>query len=179
VAARSVISWGLDAMGATIKDNVADGRFLAWLGQFQWARRLSDAGSQFIFGLNAQMARDPLLPMEKFAVGGMATVRGYRENLLVRDNGLTASMEFMIPLFQYGEGLVQAAPFAQYGRSWNTRGGTPDPDSIYSVGAGAIWDITKNTRLQAYYGYPLVKIEHGQGSLQEKGFHFLLTSELY
>lgn len=179
VAARSALSWGLDAMGATIKDGVADGRFFAWLGQFQWARRFSDAGSQFVFGLNAQLARDPLLPMEKFAIGGMTTVRGYRENLLVRDNGLTASLEFMIPVFRHGDGLVHAAPFAQYGRSWNTRGGTPEPDSIYSAGAGVIWDMTKKTRLQAYYGYPLVKIEHGRDSLQEKGFHFLLTSELY
>ena len=37
-----------------------------------------------------QLASEPLLNIEKFALGGINTVRGYRENQFVRDNGLAA-----------------------------------------------------------------------------------------
>ena len=35
---------------------------------------------------------------EKFSLGGVNSVRGYRENELVSDNGVIGSMELRIPL---------------------------------------------------------------------------------
>ncbi len=67
-------------------------KLLAWLGQFQLAHRLWDSDNQVILRADAQLTRDPLLPIEKFAVGGANTVRGYRDNQLVRDNGLVLSV---------------------------------------------------------------------------------------
>ena len=52
VAVRSRFSLGITAFGATINENadIPDGRFFAWLGQFQWARRLSARDIQLLFG---------------------------------------------------------------------------------------------------------------------------------
>ena len=73
---------------------VADGRFIAWLGQLQYVYRLPSSllDSQVVGPLDGQLASDPLLSIEKFAIGGARTVRVYRENQLVRDNGVVASV---------------------------------------------------------------------------------------
>ena len=55
--------------------------------------------SHLILRASTQLASDALLAMEKFVVGGHATVRGYRENQFVRDNGFAASAELRFPLF--------------------------------------------------------------------------------
>ena len=73
---------------------------MAWLGQFQWARRFGERDYQVIFKSNLQLANDPLLPMEKCALGGLETVRGYPENTLVRDECFVASLEFRVPVYQ-------------------------------------------------------------------------------
>src|SRR5262249_22116396 len=41
LAARSRLSLGIDAFNSTISDDLPDSRFVAWLGQVQWARRLT------------------------------------------------------------------------------------------------------------------------------------------
>ena len=48
---------------------------MSWLGQFQWARRFGEQGNQLILRGDLQLANKPLLPLEKFAIGGAATVR--------------------------------------------------------------------------------------------------------
>ena len=99
VAARSRFSFGIDALDASIHSSrsLPDGKFLAWLGQFQWARTLKTWDMQLLFRTDAQLSNQPLLPLEQIAVGGRYTVRGYRENLLVRDQALIASVETADP----------------------------------------------------------------------------------
>ena len=45
VGLRSTLSWGIDALGATTAGSsaIADGRFVAWLGQAQWVHRLPES----------------------------------------------------------------------------------------------------------------------------------------
>jgi hemolysin activation/secretion protein len=83
-AARSTFSGGIDAFDATINESGPSGEFFAWLAQLQWAQRFDWLDTRMIARLDAQLALDPLLPLEQFAVGGHATVRGYRENRIAR-----------------------------------------------------------------------------------------------
>jgi hemolysin activation/secretion protein len=48
-------------------------------------RRFDTRGDQYVLRNDLQLAKDPLLPLEQFTVGGASTVRGYRENQLVKD----------------------------------------------------------------------------------------------
>jgi hemolysin activation/secretion protein len=181
IALRSSFSMGVDAFGATVNSTGTDGRFFTWTGQTQWIRRLTDDGMQMICRGDLQLSRDPLLPLEKFSVGGMSSVRGYRENRLVRDNGLAASVELRIPVFplETGENTFYVAPFVDFGRSWNSGNATSDRENIYSTGIGALWDITKRISLQIYWGYALRQMENSENTLQDRGIHFQLTGRLF
>src|SRR5207245_8221179 len=69
VAVRSRFSVGIDALGATInRGEIADGRFFAWLGQFQFVRRLPFLDTELIARTDLQLTPDPLLALEQIAV---------------------------------------------------------------------------------------------------------------
>ena len=100
-----------------------DGRFVAWLGQFQRTRRLSDWGLQGLTRLDVQLASAPLLPLEQIVVGGPYSVRRYRENQLVRDNGVMGSVEARVPVMRSVSwaDVVELASFVDAGMAWNTK----------------------------------------------------------
>ena len=180
LAARSRFSLGIDAFNSTINEgNLPDSRFLAWLGQVQWARRLTDGGLQVISRLDVQLATRPLLPLEQIAVGGRFTVRGYRENQAVRDNAILASVEARIPVVRntWWADVVQLAPFIDYGNAWNTRLVTPAPRNLASVGLGLRWALTLTSpvllrpEFEIYWGVPLNNVKTAGGNLQDAGVH--------
>jgi Haemolysin secretion/activation protein ShlB/FhaC/HecB len=137
LALRSTLSCGLDALGATQNSgDIPDGQFFAWLGQLQWVRRLWDTDNQVLIRNQVQWAADPLLALEKLGVGGGSTVRGYRENLLVRDRGFVGSVELRFPVFRLPlpfisrrpeDGQVQLATFYDFGWSENVEEASPNP----------------------------------------------------
>jgi hemolysin activation/secretion protein len=188
LAARSRFSVGLDALGATINPApLPDGRFFAWLGQLQWARRLGLWDTELLWRTDLQLANDPLLPLEQIAVGGRYSVRGYRENQLVRDNGLLASLEARLPVIRerrWAE-YVQVAPFVDFGRAWNTRLPTPDPKTLASVGLGLRWaapvpaPLSVRPQFEIYWGLPLNRVKTPGGNLQDWGLHLRLVVALF
>ncbi|MCF6293997.1 MAG: BamA/TamA family outer membrane protein, partial [Robiginitomaculum sp.] len=94
---------GLNVLDATINDSGADGRFVALQGQTHYLHYLSSSLGQINAKFNWQFSPDQLLALEKFSGGGAASVRGYRENQLLANNGINTSLEWRIPLpsFQY------------------------------------------------------------------------------
>ena len=181
MAARSTFSFGFDGWGSTVHHDAPDSQFMAWLGQFQWARRFGERGNQLLFRTDMQFSDSALLPMEKFAVGGADTVRGYRKNALVRDNAIVASLESRFPLFRLSlpgvskaddEGIVQLALFGDYGRSWNKSEIDVGPKDIYSVGLGLRWDPSPAIHAQVYYGKALRELEQREDDLQDRGITF-------
>jgi hemolysin activation/secretion protein len=182
--ARSTVSWGIDVLDATTHsdDDIPDARFVAWLGQFQWAHLFSQRflGTQLLVRADVQVANDPLLSLEQFAVGGLATVRGYRENQLVRDNGVVASVELRIPVLtdQLGPHSVEFVPFVDYGRSWNVDK-TPSPKTIASIGLGLRYAFRSWFRTEAYWGGRLKSAPKRGNDLQNDGFHILSTFRLF
>jgi hemolysin activation/secretion protein len=180
-AARSTLSRGLDALGATRNPSAPDSRFVTWLGQAQWVRR---AGREVLVLVRSdvQLSTRALLPIEKFPVGGMASVRGYRENELVRDNGASVSVEARVPVARVtlpggaaDEGELALAPFADWGRGWN-RG--ERQESLASVGIGVHWTPARRLHLQAYKGFPLKSRPRSGNTLQDRGIHFVLFLRL-
>ena len=183
LAARSLFSWGLDAFGATVNSGrVPDGQYLAWLGQLQWVRRLP-LGIETVFRFDIQLSSDPLLPLEQFALGGHATVRGYRENQLVRDMGGAVSLEARIPILRADDGwpILQLAPFVDFGRSVNRRRGvTPHPRNLAGVGVGLRWSITRRIHFQASWAEELRHVtEPDDRDLQDTGVQFRLLVDFF
>jgi hemolysin activation/secretion protein len=180
VAARSMVSVGEPVFGATDRSgDIPDSEFVAWLLQLQWAHRLPAwlLESESLVRVDTQLANDQLLGIEKFAVGGLRTVRGYRENQLVRDNGVVASIELRVPVWrdERGRGLVQLAPFFDYGRSWDD-GEVGLADTLTSAGIGVRVAPLEWLRGELYWGHGFDDIDdEGDYDLQDDGIHFLLT----
>ncbi|WP_242045816.1 MULTISPECIES: ShlB/FhaC/HecB family hemolysin secretion/activation protein [unclassified Calothrix] len=176
LAARSQFSWGIGAFNATINDSGTDGRFFSWLGQFQWVQQLSPR-TLMLARLNTQLTPNSLLSIEKLSLGGVDTVRGYRQNQLVSDNGVLASIEFRLPLSNQLK-TVQLTPFFEIGGGWNNRAENPDPGIIASLGTGLRWQVTPDLNLSLDYGIPLIAVKDKGNSLQDNGLYFSLNYQL-
>ena len=183
LAVRSLFSLGIDAFDATTNSSdLPGGEFFAWLGQFQWARRLGEDWGELIFRTDAQWTNDNLFTMEQFSVGGALSVRGYRENQLVRDYGYDLSLEYRYPLIKdpSGRSILALAPFVEGGSAKNNDlPNGPNPTFIYSAGAGLRWDPTPNIHAQLYYGHSFRSVENDDDRLQDDGIHFLLSANLF
>ncbi len=184
IAARSRFSVGLDILSATNNsDALPDGQFFSWLGQVQAVRRYDDWwGTQLLGQMSLQLANDRLFPLEQIPVGGRFSVRGYRENTLIRDNAFLASIESRFPLISYvtGEPRLQFAQFVDLGRAWTAKGVTPDPETLASVGLGLRWNILPRdrARFELYWGLPLNHVLHPPGNLQDHGIHLQLVVQV-
>ena len=179
VAARSTLSVGMHALGSTKRSGgLPDSEFLTWLGQAQWAHRLFD-GNELLMRLDVQTANDALLGIEKFAVGGLRTVRGYRENQFVRDNGVVTSIELRIPLLRDARErpTLEFIPFVDYGHSWNE--GLQTGQTIASVGAGVRISPWPWLRGELYWGARLKKAPEPGDDIQNHGISFALTLEAF
>jgi hemolysin activation/secretion protein len=173
LAARSMLSVGVPVLGARSGGVRPDGEFVAWLGQVQWARRYGRWGIQTILRADAQVTSDALPALERFPVGGHMTVRGYRENQLVRDQGAVASAEVRVPLWRAGEGrpILEIAPFFDFGYSQNKNRETLGPDWLASVGVGLRWAVTRRLAANVYWGHQ-IKDVRTFGDLQDDGVQF-------
>ncbi|WP_228016025.1 ShlB/FhaC/HecB family hemolysin secretion/activation protein [Leptolyngbya ectocarpi] len=179
IALRSQFNLGLDTLGSTVNnqifgvENIPDSRFFSWQGQAQWIRVLAEDTLLLLRG-NIQLADQTLLPAEQFSIGGLGSVRGYRQGARQRDNGVFASAEVQVPVMRIPEvnGLLQVAPFIDYGTAWNIDGSGPSPDTLASVGLGLQWRHSDNFSARLDYGIPLVSIDSRNRTWQENGFLF-------
>lgn len=179
IALRSTFSAGRnnlqDVAGLPAVDSAAKS-FRLWMGQVQWARQMLDNGAQLVLRATVQRSADRLLALDGLSVGGVNTVRGYRENQLVRDQGEVVNLELDYPLLRNpATGLsLHLLPFLDHGRARNV--GAPSA-SLSSVGLASrlIWrglqlDLALARRIHAG-----VDLSTQHGTLQDQGVHLQLA----
>lgn len=177
LALRSEFSMGLDVFDATTQSEAPDGRFLAWRGQGQWVRILAP-DTLFLFRTQVQLADRALVPLAQIGLGGIESVRGYRQDALLTDSGIFASAETRFPIarFRRIDSLLQIAPFVEVGKGWNLSGRpNPDPSILAAIGVGLRWQTSDTLSLRFDVGFPLISIDSSSRSLQEQGFYFSLN----
>jgi hemolysin activation/secretion protein len=187
---RSQFSYGIGVARATVNETSPDGHFFDWLGQSQYIRRLGDSDCLVIGRLSGQIADRPLLSLEQLELGGISSVRGYLENQVLSDNGILASIEFRVPLWEDKDknSIVSLAPFSDLGIGWDnvevgsvaaagTAGNLGRQGVIMpSVGIGLLVNPCKYVSGQIYYGYGINRRQVPDGdSLQNQGVEFGLT----
>lgn len=182
---RSTVAVGIDAFDATVDtDDDADAQFVSWLTQLQYVRRLGGGGTQGVFRMAAQLTPDSLPATEQFALGGVDTVRGYRENELVRDNAVTGSLELHVPILtrENDDGTtvntLEGICFLDAGYGWN-KTNEPDGEYLISVGLGAVYTPTKYFNAQLFWGIPLNDVNDESDDLQDYGIHFNIVLQLF
>jgi hemolysin activation/secretion protein len=177
---RSTFSLGLDILDATDNGTDRDGQFFTWTGLAQYVHRLGNSPHQLLLSASAQFASDPLLSPEQFSIGGANSVRGYRENQIVRDSGVVASAEFQYAVLtsKTGDPTLQLAPFFDFGEGWNVEAPTPDRSDIMSAGIGLIYKPCRNFIAKVYWGHPF-RDYHRSDDLQDYGVHFRVNAVLF
>ena len=180
IALRSTFSAGFDAFDATI-GGFADGDFLYWLGQAQWLQKIPLWDSTLGLRLQGRISNDALPGYRKYGLGGADSVRGYRENLFVRDNGGLASIEWSTPVAHWrvpgfsrdsNDGEIRIIPFFDYGygRDYDELAG---PNDIASVGVAFRWRIASNSHVELQLAKALIDRRPAAVDevLQDEGVH--------
>ncbi len=173
-ALRSQFNFGLDALNSTVNEEPPDTRFFSWRLQGQWVRLLAP-DMLLLVRSDLQLANKPVLPIEQFGLGGALNLRGYRQDLLLTDNGLSGSAELRIPILRLPkqQALLQATPFVDLGRGWNNGDfADPDPGFLASLGVGLRLQVGNNFTARMDFGFPLVDVDSAKNTLQEKGIYF-------
>jgi hemolysin activation/secretion protein len=117
-----------------------------------------------------------LVPAKMTTFGGLYSVRGYKEEEIVADGGIIASLQYELDLVKCGQSsengetesgsnndnpfeLTKLAPvaFLDYGRAEmkDPVVGERDMQDLCSVGTGAIVEVGDNFTGTLYYGWPL------------------------
>ena len=180
LALRSQFNLGLDALGSTIDSELPDSKFVSWQAQGQYLRLLSPKTILYIRS-EFQLASDSLVSLEKFAIGGGLTVRGYSQNALVGDNGFFVSTEIRnnIATLKDPEVTFELIPFIDFGKVWNTKKGLlKSVNTLFSVGIGFQASVGDNITARIDWGIPLIEVDSIGDSLQENGVYFSLQIKL-
>lgn len=187
--ARSEFSFGVDWFDATINDGVdpltktplPDSNFFIWRGQLQWLHLLDD-NTTFLFRSGIQFADRPLVPLEQFGYGGFYTVRGYRQDARLTDNGIFATAELQFPLYtnSNNRNLLSIHPFFDVGTGWNTGRDDPQNNTLMGIGFGLQWRGGDRFRTRLDWGIPLIYINSGdKTSWQENGIYFTVEYNFF
>jgi hemolysin activation/secretion protein len=180
-ALRSQFSLGLNILGATNQEAAPNSNFFAWRGQAQWVRLLAKNTLLVLRG-DLQLADRRLLSLEQFRLGGQASVRGFRQDALLTDNGFFGSAEIRLPIKTFPEiqGLLQVTPFIDVGTAWNNfEGLDPKPNPLLSAGLGLRFQMGDRLNARLDWGIPLVSVDSDKKTLQEQGVYFSLLWSLF
>lgn len=150
--------------------------FFAWRGQAQWGRLLAP-DTLLLLRSDVQLTPSSIFPIEQFGLGGQASVRGYRQDAFLTDNGAFASAELRYPVYRLPQqqAVFQLVPFVDLGAAWNRSGlENPSPNNILaSVGLGLRFQLGDRLAARLDWGVPLISTEDsGVNTWQENGVYF-------
>jgi hemolysin activation/secretion protein len=173
-ALRSQFNLGIGAFNATINNEPPDSRFFSWRGQGQYVRLLAPE-TLLLVRSDLQLTTSQLVPLEQFAIGGLGSARGYRQDLLLTDNGAFLSAEVQLPILRVPEvkGVLHLTPFVDFGVGWNSSANSElNSNTLLSTGLGLQWQMSDWLNLRVDWGVPLIGVDGSKNSLQENGLSF-------
>lgn len=178
LAARSQFSVGLDALNSTTAVGKADANFFAWRGQLQWVRLLdTESNTTILLRSDIQLSPHDLVALEQFSVGGTGSVRGYRQDSLLGDNGVILTGELRYPFWRWNDNQNSLAlvPFTDFGTVWSDKEApNQEEDTVISVGLGLQLNLSERLNARLDWGIPLVEVKDRDRTLQEDGIYFSL-----
>ena len=155
--------------------------------------RLHDFGHGIVgqFRVSGQYSPDDRLPwMEQFQIGGLSTVRGYSEGLLLGKSGYFASAEIMTPLpflpkaigsdrlgYIYPREMIRGAVFVDNGMVFPYKAdgsGIDGGDFLTSFGIGLRVNLSRDLAARFYWGWPLANNRYEMDRKMGR-FHFEIT----
>ncbi|MFT7090879.1 MAG: hemolysin activation/secretion protein [Candidatus Azotimanducaceae bacterium] len=172
LAARFSISRGTSKFDATNNSDLPDGQFTSYLAQVQYSKLLAE-NFHVTAKVLAQHAADPLLSIEKYALGGIDTIRGYRQNQVVRDDAYLASLEAHyrpdLPVW------IDLIAFVDWGRGENHDDSAASGKlDLASIGVGLVVKHWQRLSLELYLAHGFDHFTASEYDLQDDGIHIRL-----
>ncbi len=177
---RSQFNLGTGLLDATTNNSpIPDGQFFKWNGQVQRVQQL-DRNHLLILQTDLQLTPNSLLPSQQFVIGGVQSVRGYRQNARAGDNGFRLSVEDRIAVRRNAAGTptIQLAPFLELGTVWNSANNPnqlPKQNFLIGSGLGVIWQPflgIEGLSVRVDWGIPLINLRDKGNNLQEQSLYF-------
>ncbi len=111
--------------------------------------------------MSGQWANEPLLNLEEFALGGNASVRGYREGELYGDTGWLGQMELRSPVYWRGVNRrigTQVTAFMDYGEGYKLDSATVPGirDALWGAGFGINFNLGPHVESHILVAWPLM-----------------------
>lgn len=160
------------------KRDGAEASFIYFHGSGTYNRKLSEA-FDFKASLNWQLSPGALISNEQFVLGGLSSIRGYREAEVLGDSGARLSLEtgYKIPVGKEIDWRVAA--FVEGGHAW-IENPLPEEKSKYwlgSIGLTTSADLFKNIYGQFDLAYrlnddPSDSADVGPGDIGSLRVHF-------
>jgi hemolysin activation/secretion protein len=169
---RSQLSLGLN-IGSTTAPDFDNGQFLAWRGDAFWARKLPGR-LNLITRVGLQISDRPLVSSEQINLGGFDTIRGYRQDGVLGDNGFFGSLELKIPIMEGKNGRLSISPFFDIGIPWDNATLNAQSQLLASSGLSLQYDFSDRLSANVTWGIPLFNVNGERKSLQEQGLLFSL-----
>ena len=145
--------------------------YFKWEAGARWSRNLP-SGLVFVARTDLQLSPNSLIPSEQFSIGGPSTVRAFRQNSILSDNGILGNIALEIPLYSGKAGDLVIYPFFDAGTTWNNSESLiGSPNTLASLGLGLRYQISDRLQAKAEVGIPLINGPERRNSLQEQGVH--------
>lgn len=143
-------------------------------GKYQFSslgQKLYAGGQMLTIRLNGQISGTHYLPSaEQFYIGGVYSVRGYKENLLGADDGYSLSLEYTLPVQQKQEVFL----FLDGG---NVQGDNAFDDHILvGTGCGYRVNFDKNLTASLTLGLPLRREINGE-QIDRSRLHVMMSGQ--
>jgi hemolysin activation/secretion protein len=182
VVLRNVFRRGV---GWVFSGDQREADFQVLITQLQYSQRLTvDENNPWLILLRSsfQITGDSLKSFERFPMGGRRSVRGYRENQLLRDNAFELSAELRIPMdaLWNRQADLSFSLFTDYGRAWYSQSLTNEDrfQSLSSVGLGLRYRHDRGIAIHLEWAERLSSKEKQGSKLQDDGIHLGISYEM-
>lgn len=153
-----------------IADNDKDFSLYQLNGLYQ---KMYQHGQLLSLRLDAQRGFNNYLPSARqFYIGGMYSVRGYKESLLGGDSGYSVGLEYSVPVTK--DKKTSAFAFMDHGQVFGDS--AFDSHVLTSCGLGVRSNITKHIGAVVTLGVPLIK-EINNTDVDSTRIHFMVSGQ--
>ena len=145
--------------------------FYKFNGMYQ---KLYQAGQMWNLRADAQWSgSEGMVSSRQFYMGGMYSVRGYKENYLGGDSGFTFSAEYAVPVFNRN---TSAFTFFDYGHVYGNGQSDDQHNVLASVGLGLRSTINQYCSAALTLGIPLQR-EFSAEKVSSTRLHFIVSGQ--
>lgn len=137
-------------------------------------QKLYKAGQMWNIRADAQWSGDEgMVSSRQYYIGGMYSVRGYKENYLGGDSGFTFSAEYAVPVINRN---TNAFGFFDYGHVYSNAQSDEQKDVLASVGLGVRSTINQNLSASVILGIPLQR-HFMTEDVSKTRLHFIVSGQ--